>query len=51
MQECTIYFKDNFRIKYMYFIKYFRIFIQLFIIIIILSLRTTAIDKQKQFFI
>ncbi len=45
MQACIIYFKDNFRVKYMYFIKYFRIFIQLFIVIIILSLRTTIIDK------
>ena len=51
MQKCTIYFKDNFRVKYMYFIKYFEIFIQLFIVIIILSLRTAASDKQKQSFI
>ncbi len=35
----------------MYFIKYFRIFIQLFIIIIILSSRTAVTNKQKQFFI
>ncbi len=45
MQEHTIYFIDNFGIKYMYFIKYFRIFIQLFIVIIILSLRIAATDK------
>ena len=51
MQECMIYFKDNFRIKYMDFIKYFRIFIQLFIGILILSPGTAATDKQKQFFI
>ena len=30
MQAYTIYFKYNFKIKYMYFIKYFRIFIQLY---------------------
>ncbi len=35
----------------MYFIKYFRIFIQLFIVIIILNLRTITIDKRKQSFI
>jgi len=51
MQECTIYLKVNFRVKYIYFIKYFGIFIQLFIVIIILSLRTAVTDKRKQFFI
>ena len=50
MQEHTIYFIDNFGIKYMYFIKYFRIFIQLFIVTIILSTKTAAINKRKQSF-
>ena len=35
----------------MYFIKYFEIFIQLFIIIIILSPKTAITDKRKQSFI
>ncbi len=51
MQEHMIYFKENFRVKYMYFIKYFGIFIQLFIVIIILSPRIVATNKRKQSFI